>query len=147
MIINELSPHPLARTKKHRIGRGIGSGMGKTSTRGQKGAGQRSGAGLRTGFEGGQMPLMRRLPKRGFTNIFSKEYAIVNVGALNTFKANSKVDAAILLEKGIISKVGEYGVKILGDGELKVALKVTANAWTKEAEKKIKKAGGEIKKC
>ena len=147
MIINELSPPPLARTKKHRIGRGIGSGMGKTSTRGQKGAGQRSGAGLRTGFEGGQMPLMRRLPKRGFTNILSKEYAIVNVGDLNTFKANSKVDAAILLEKGIISKVGSYGVKILGDGELKVALKVTANAWTKEAEKKIKKAGGEIKKC
>ncbi len=147
MIINELAPHPLARTKKHRIGRGIGSGMGKTSTRGQKGAGQRSGAGLRTGFEGGQMPLMRRLPKRGFTNIFSKEYAIVNVGDLNEFKANSKVDAAILLEKGIISKVGAYGVKILGDGELKVALKVTANAWTKEAEKKIKKAGGEIKKC
>ena len=147
MIINELSPHPLARTKKHRIGRGIGSGMGKTSTRGQKGAGQRSGAGLRTGFEGGQMPLMRRLPKRGFTNIFKKEYAIVNVDDLNAFKANSKVDAAALLEKGIISKVGEYGVKVLGDGELKVALKVTANAWTKEAEKKIKKAGGEIKKC
>lgn len=147
MIINELSPHPLAKTKKRRVGRGIGSGMGKTSTRGQKGAGQRSGAGLRTGFEGGQMPLNRRLPKRGFTNIFSKEYAIVNVSALNSFKANSNVDAAILLEKGIISKVGEYGVKILGDGELTVALKITANAWTKEAEKKIKKAGGEIKKC
>ncbi len=147
MIINELSPHPLAKTKKRRVGRGIGSGMGKTSTRGQKGAGQRSGAGLRTGFEGGQMPLSRRLPKRGFTNIFSKEYAIVNVSALNSFKANSNVDAAILLEKGIISKVGEYGVKILGDGELTVALKITANAWTKEAEKKIKKAGGEIKKC
>ena len=147
MIINELSPHPLAKTKKRRVGRGIGSGMGKTSTRGQKGAGARSGAGLRTGFEGGQMPLMRRLPKRGFTNIFTKEYAIVNVGALNGFKANSKIDAAILLEKGIISKVGEYGIKILGDGELNVALKVTANAWTKEAEKKIKKAGGEIKKC
>ncbi len=147
MIINELSPHPLARTKKHRIGRGIGSGMGKTSTRGQKGAGQRSGAGLRTGFEGGQMPLMRRLPKRGFTNIFSKEYAIVNVGDLNEFKATTNIDAAILREKGIISKVGEYGIKILGDGELKVALNVTANAWTKEAEKKIKKAGGEIKKC
>jgi len=147
MIINELSPHPLAKTRKRRVGRGIGSGMGKTSTRGQKGAGQRSGAGLRTGFEGGQMPLSRRLPKRGFTNIFSKEYAIVNVSALNSFKANSNVDAAILLEKGIISKVGEYGVKILGDGELKVALKITHNAWTKEAEKKIKKAGGEIKKC
>ena len=147
MIINELSPHPLAKTKKRRVGRGIGSGMGKTSTRGQKGAGQRSGAGLRTGFEGGQMPLNRRLPKRGFTNIFSKEYAIVNVSTLNQFKANAQVDAKILLEKGIISKVGEYGVKILGDGELTVALKITANAWTKEAEKKIKKAGGEIKKC
>ena len=139
MIINELAPHPLAKTKKRRVGRGIGSGMGKTSTR--------SGAGLRTGFEGGQMPLMRRLPKRGFTNNFSKEYAIVNVGALNEFKANAKVDAAILLEKGIISKVGDYGLKVLGDGELKVALKISANAWTKEAENKIKKAGGEIKKC
>ncbi len=147
MIINELSPHPLARTRKRRVGRGIGSGMGKTSTRGQKGAGQRSGAGLRTGFEGGQMPLMRRLPKRGFTNNFAKEYAIVNVSALNGFKANATVNADVLLEKGIISKVGEYGIKILGDGELKVALKITANAWTKDAEKKIKKAGGEIKKC
>ena len=133
MIINELSPHPLAKTKKRRVGRGIGSGMGKTSTRGQKGAGQRSGAGLRTGFEGGQMPLIRRLPKRGFTNIFSKEYAIVNVGALNNFKANTQIDAATLLEKGIISKVGAYGIKILGDGELSVSLKITANSWTKEA--------------
>ena len=146
MIINELSPHPLARTKQRRVGRGIGSGMGKTSTRGQKGAGARSGAGLRTGFEGGQMPLMRRLPKRGFTNNFAKEYAIVNVGDLNGFKANATVNADVLLEKGIIAKVGDYGIKILGDGELKVALKITANAWTKEAEKKIKKAGGEIKK-
>lgn len=146
MIINELSPHPLARTKQRRVGRGIGSGMGKTSTRGQKGAGARSGAGLRTGFEGGQMPLMRRLPKRGFTNNFAKEYAIINVGDLNVFKANATVNADVLLEKGIIAKVGNYGIKILGDGELNVALKITANAWTKEAEKKIKKAGGEIKK-
>ncbi len=147
MIINELSPHPLARTKKRRIGRGIGSGMGKTSTRGQKGAGARSGAGVRTGFEGGQMPLMRRIPKRGFTNIFRKEYSTVNVSALADFKAGSVIDAKLLLEKGIISKVKEYGLKILGDGELKVALKINASAWTKQAEKKIKKAGGEIKKC
>ena len=89
---------------------------------------------------------MRRLPKRGFTNNFAKEYAIVNVGDLNGFKANATVNADVLLEKGIIAKVGDYGIKILGDGELKVALKITANAWTKEAEKKIKKAGGEIKK-
>lgn len=147
MIINELSPHPLARTKKRRLGRGIGSGMGKTSTRGMKGAGGRSGANLRPGFEGGQMPLVRRVPKRGFTNKFAKEYTIVNVRDLNEFKANATVNAQVLLERGIISKISEYGLKVLGDGELKVALQVSANAWTKEAEKKIKKAGGEIKKC
>jgi large subunit ribosomal protein L15 len=147
MKLDELRPAPGSKTTGRRIGRGVGSGLGKTSGKGHKGQNARSGGGVRPGFEGGQMPLMRRLPKRGFTNIFSKEYAIVNVGALNEFKANSKIDAAILLEKGIISKVGEYGIKILGDGELNVALKVTANAWTKEAEKKIQKAGGEIKKC
>jgi large subunit ribosomal protein L15 len=143
MLINELSPHPLARTKLRRKGRGIGSGLGKTSGRGMKGAGARSGAGLRTGFEGGQMPLMRRIPKRGFTNNFAKEYSIVNVSVLaENFKANETVTAEILKEKGIISKIEPYGLKILGDGEIKVALKVKANAYTKAAIEKIKKAGG-----
>lgn len=146
MIINELSPHPLARTKKRRKGRGMGSGLGKTSGRGMKGAGSRSGAGLRTGFEGGQMPLIRRIPKRGFTNNFAKEYSTVNIGRLNEFKDNAVIDADVLLKKGIISKIEPYGLKILGDGELKVALNVKAAAWTKQAEEKIKKSGGSITK-
>ena len=147
MLINELSPHPNARTRKTRKGRGIGSGIGKTSGRGQKGAGARSGAGVRTGFEGGQIPLVRRIPKRGFTNNFAKEYSIVNVSDLADFKANSVINEKVLLEKGIIAKAQPYGLKVLGDGELEVALKVSAGAWTKGAEAKIKKAGGEIKKC
>ena len=144
MIINELSPHPLARTKVRRKGRGMGSGQGKTSGRGQKGAGSRSGAGLRTGFEGGQMPLVRRIPKRGFTNSnFAKEYSIVNVSALaENFKSGETVTAEILKQKGIISKIEPYGLKILGDGTIKIALKVKANAYTKSAIEKIKKAGG-----
>jgi large subunit ribosomal protein L15 len=143
MIINELSPHPLARTKQRRKGRGMGSGLGKTSGRGMKGAGARSGAGLRTGFEGGQMPLIRRIPKRGFTNNFAKEYSIVNIGTLSAvFKAGETVSAEILKQKGIISKIEPYGLKILGDGEIKIALKVSANAYTKSAVEKIKKAGG-----
>ena len=144
MIINELSPHPLARTKKRRVGRGIGSGMGKTSTRGQKGAGQRSGAGLRTGFEGGQMPLMRRLPKRGFTNIFSKEYAIVNVGDLNDkFEAGAVVDLASLKNAGLVKKEYE-GVKILSNGELSKALTIKAAKVSKAALEKVKAAGGTV---
>lgn len=143
MLINELSPHPSERTKLRRKGRGIGSGLGKTSGRGMKGAGARSGAGLRTGFEGGQMPLMRRIPKRGFTNNFAKEYSIVNISALaENFKTNETVTAEILKEMGIISKIEPYGLKVLGDGEIKVALKVKANAYTKSAAEKIKKAGG-----
>jgi large subunit ribosomal protein L15 len=145
VIINELSPHPLARTKLRRKGRGMGSGLGKTSGRGMKGAGARSGAALRSGFEGGQMPLIRRIPKRGFTNAFTKEYSVINVGDLNGIKG--VVSAETLLQKGIISKIEKYGLKILGNGELKSALKIQAAAWTKQAEEKIKKAGGEIKKC
>jgi large subunit ribosomal protein L15 len=147
MIINELSPHPLARTKIRRKGRGIGSGLGKTSGRGMKGAGSRSGAGLRTGFEGGQMPLIRRIPKRGFTNSnFAKEYSVVNVEVLNAFKAGTVVNEELLLQKGIIAKKQPYGLKVLGSGELKVSLKVNASAFTKGAEEKIKKAGGEAVK-
>jgi large subunit ribosomal protein L15 len=109
-----------------------------------KGAGARSGAGVRTGFEGGQMPLIRRIPKRGFTNNFAKEYSIVNVSVLNdNFKADETVTAEILKQKGIISKIEPYGLKVLGDGEIKIALKVLANAYTKSAIDKIKTAGGE----
>ena len=141
MIINELSPHPLAKTKKRRVGRGIGSGMGKTSTRGQKGAGQRSGAGLRTGFEGGQMPLMRRLPKRGFTNIFSKEYAIVNVSDLNRFNDGDVVELATLMECGLVGKALD-GLKILGNGEIEKKLTVKAKIFSAAAKEKIEAAGG-----
>jgi large subunit ribosomal protein L15 len=121
----------------------MGSGLGKTSGRGMKGAGSRSGAGLRTGFEGGQMPLVRRIPKRGFTNNFAKEYSVVNVGALSVFSAGDIINAEVLKSRGIISKIEPYGLKVLGDGELKIALKVSAAAFTKTAETKIKKAGGE----
>ena len=141
MIINELSPHPLAKTKKRRLGRGIGSGMGKTSTRGQKGAGQRSGAGLRTGFEGGQMPLIRRLPKRGFTNIFSKEYAIVNIESLNVFENDTVVTPELLIECGLVKKELD-GIKILGQGELEKKLTVKAHKFSGTAVTLIENAGG-----
>ena len=146
MLINQLSPTPNSKRNTKRIGRGIGSGMGKTSTKGHKGQWARSGGGVRVGFEGGQMPLTRRLPKHGFTNNWAKEYTCVNVGLLNDFKANTVVTAELLLEKGIISKIQNYGLKILGDGELKVALTVSAAAFTKGAEVKIKKAGGKVEK-
>ena len=145
MQMHELSPHPQAKREVKRIGRGIGSGHGKTSTKGHKGQWARSGGGVRAGFEGGQMPLIRRLPKRGFTNNFSKDYSTVNVGALSEFKAGTVVTAELLHEKGILSKIKPYGLKVLGDGELKVALTVQAAAFTKQAEEKIKKAGGTIK--
>ena len=144
MNINELNPHPKAKREVKRIGRGIGSGHGKTSTKGHKGQWARSGGGVRVGFEGGQMPLIRRVPKRGFTNNFSKDYSTVNVGALSEFKAGTVVTAELLLERGILSKIKPYGLKILGDGEVKVALTIQAAAFTKQAEEKIKKAGGKI---
>ena len=145
MQMHELAPHPKAKREVKRIGRAIGSGHGKTSTKGHKGQWARSGGGVRVGFEGGQMPLVRRLPKRGFTNNFSKDYSTVNVGCLSEFKAGTVVTAELLLEKGILSKIKPYGLKVLGDGELKVALTVQAAAFTKQAEEKIKKAGGTIK--
>ena len=140
MLINQLSPTPNSKRQTKRIGRGIGSGTGKTATKGHKGQWARSGGGVRVGFEGGQMPLTRRLPKHGFTNSWAKEYTCVNVGALNSLKGI--VTAELLLEKGIISKIAPYGLKILGNGELKVALTVKANAYTKQAKEKIVKAGG-----
>ena len=142
MLINELQPTPNSKRKPKRLGRGIGSGLGKTAGKGHKGQWARSGGGVPVWFEGGQMPLTRRLPKHGFTNNFSKVYSCVNVGDLAAFKAGSVITAQVLLEKGVLSKIEEYGLKILGDGELKVALTVQAAAFTKSAAEKIKKAGG-----
>ena len=143
MKLHELSPEPGSRKKRTRRGRGLGSGLGKTSGRGQKGQNSRSGGGVRTGFEGGQMPLYRRLPKRGFKNIFAKEYAEVNVSSLNRFEDGAVVDPVALIEEGILKNVLD-GVRILGDGELTKKLTVKANGFTKSAENKIKAAGGEV---
>lgn len=130
-----------------RVGRGIGSGMGKTSTRGQKGAGARSGGAINPGFEGGQTPLYRRIPKRGFKNVNRKEYAILNVSDLNKLEGFDKetvIDLALLMEMGLI-KDPKCGLKILGDGDLNVALTIAANKFSTLAKDKIIKAGGEVK--
>lgn len=124
-----------------RVGRGSGSGFGKTSGRGNKGAKARSGPGLRIGFEGGQMSLMRRLPKRGFTGFRRKVYQIVNVGSLNSFKKDSKVDRSAMIEAGILRNE-RLPVKVLADGKLSKSLIVTANAFSQSARKKIVDAGG-----
>jgi len=141
MRLHDLYPAEGSTKKAKRVGRGIGSGHGKTSTRGHKGQKARSGGGVRPGFEGGQMPLYRRVPKRGFTNIFKKVYEIVNVDQLNIFEENSQVTPEILIEKGLIKNVKD-GVKILGDGELKVKLEVYAHAFSNSAREKIEAAGG-----
>lgn len=143
MKLNELKPVEGARHYKKRVGRGTGSGLGKTSTRGHKGQNARSGGGVRPGFEGGQTPLFKRLPKRGFTNINRLEYAVVNVSDLNTFEAGSVVDLQALKQKGLVKKEYE-GVKVLGNGELDKALTVKAAKFSKSAEEKISKAGGTV---
>lgn len=129
------------RQNRNRVGRGPGSGNGKTSGRGQKGQNSRSGGGVRLGFEGGQTPLARRLPKRGFTNFNRKEYAIVNVETLNRFEEGTTVNVALLLEKGIIKKELS-GLKVLGNGELTKNLTVEAVKFSKSAKEAIEKAGG-----
>jgi large subunit ribosomal protein L15 len=139
--LNELKPAPGSKKERKRVGRGIGSGMGKTSTRGQTGQNSRSGGGKGPGFEGGQMPLSRRLPKRGFTNIFAKEYSIVNVGDLNRFEDGTEVTAEMLREQRLIRQVLD-GVKILGNGEITKKLTVKAAKFTKTATEKIVAAGG-----
>ncbi|MGI6421558.1 MAG: 50S ribosomal protein L15 [Syntrophomonadaceae bacterium] len=144
MKLNELKSPPGSTRPIKRVGRGIGSGHGKTSTRGHKGQKARSGGGVRPGFEGGQMPLQRRIPKRGFTNIFKTEYAIVNVGALNVFEDGSIITPELLLNEGIIKKVKNGGVKILGQGELNKRLIVKANKISKSAAQKITDLGGQI---
>ena len=129
-----------------RVGRGSGSGHGKTSTRGHKGSGQRAGAALRLGFEGGQMPLMRRVPKRGFTSVAKKVYQIVNLERLNHFRKDSSVDKASMKEAGLIRNA-DLPVKILGEGELTKPLIVSADAFSESAKKKILAQGGETKKA
>lgn len=144
MKLETMAPAQGARTSSKRLGRGIGSGLGKTSGKGHKGQWARSGGGVRPGFEGGQMPLIRRLPKRGFTNAkFTKKYTIVNISDLEKFENGAEVTPEILYNAGIVSKVEEYGVKILGNGELTKKLVVKANKFTKSAVEKIEKAGGQ----
>ena len=141
MNLHELSPAAGYNTKAYRKGRGAGSGNGKTGGRGQKGQWARSGGGVRVGFEGGQMPLSRRIPKRGFNNIFAKPLEAINVSALDKFEDGAVVDAKALLEKGILSKC-EYGVKILGNGQISKKLTVQASAFSASAKEKIEAAGG-----
>lgn len=143
MKLHQMSPALNSTTKAKRLGRGVGSGLGKTSGKGHKGQNARSGGGVRPGFEGGQMPLIRRLPKRGFNNKqFAKEYTIVNVSELNVFENNTEVTVEKLIEKNIIKKVAPYGLKVLGNGNLEKALIVRANKFTDSAIQKINKAGG-----
>lgn len=141
MKLHDLAPAPGSTSERNRKGRGIGTGNGKTAGRGHKGQWARSGGGVRRGFEGGQLPLARRLPKRGFNNIFAKPLESVNVSALEVFDNGAVVDANALLERGIISKC-RYGVKILGDGALTKKLTVNAAAFSGSARQKIEAAGG-----
>jgi large subunit ribosomal protein L15 len=139
--LHEIQAPPGANKRTKRVGRGPGSGHGKTSTRGHKGQKSRSGGGIRPGFEGGQMPLQRRLPKRGFTNIFKKEYVIVNIQELNIFDDGTEVTIELMQDVGMVKGVKD-GVKILGNGELQKQLTVKAHRFSKQAEEKISARGG-----
>ena len=141
MKLNELRPAVGSTTEAKRKGRGAGTGNGKTAGRGHKGQNARSGGGVRPGFEGGQMPLYRRLPKVGFTNIFAKKYVEINVSDLNKFEAGTEVSAQLLKETGVISKILD-GVVVLGRGDLDKALTVKAARFSASAKEKIEKAGG-----
>jgi len=144
MKLHTIAPAAGSKTDAKRLGRGIGSGLGKTSGKGHKGQWARSGGGVRPGFEGGQMPLTRRLPKRGFTNIFKKEYNIVNLWDLEYFEANTVINEQMLIERGILSKAQPYGLKVLGGGELTKPLTVQAAYVTATAKEAIEKAGGKV---
>ncbi|MCM1544017.1 MAG: 50S ribosomal protein L15 [Ruminococcus sp.] len=144
MKLHELSPAAGSTKERKRIGRGVGSGQGKTAGKGHKGQKARAGRGMRPGFEGGQMPLQRRIPKRGFVNIFRTEMAIVNVASLEkAFNAGDTVTIEALVEKGLVKKVLD-GVKVLGNGEITKSLTVQANAFSESAKQKIEAAGGKI---
>ncbi len=141
MKLHDLSPVPGSSKEGKRKGRGIGTGNGKTAGKGHKGQKARSGGGVRPGFEGGQMPLSRRVPKRGFVNIFAKKYSMVNVFALEVFEDGAVIDAATLVEAGLINKVYS-GVKVLGNGEITKKLTIKAVAFSEAAKQKIEAAGG-----
>jgi large subunit ribosomal protein L15 len=142
MKLFELQPGVGSNKDTKRKGRGHGSGNGKTAGRGHKGQNARSGGGVRIGFEGGQMPIYRRLPKRGFNNVFALKYAEINVSDLNKFEDGAVVNATVLYEKGIIGKIEEYGLKVLGEGSLTKKITVQANKFSATAKEKIEKAGG-----
>lgn len=145
MRIDTLSPAEGAVTSKKRLGRGIGSGLGKTSGKGHKGQWARSGGGVRPGFEGGQMPLIRRIPKRGFNNHFRKTYSIVNLSVLENFEAGSVVDIETLANNGLIKLVKDgVGLKVLGNGSLTKALTVKASSFSASAKEAIEKVGGTV---
>ena len=143
MKLNELSPPQGSRKAPRRLGRGVGSGRGKTAGRGTKGYNSRSGGGVRPGYEGGQMPLHRRLPKRGFANIFRKNIAVINVRDLAKFDKGSVVDEAALVAAGLV-KGQKDGIKLLGHGEIKHSLEVKVNQISKSAREKIEAAGGKV---
>jgi len=143
MKLHELASTEGSRSKSFRVGRGVGSGNGKTSGKGQKGQNSRSGGGTRLGFEGGQLPIYRRIPKHGFTNANRVEFAIVNVSSLNRFEDGTIVTPALLVESGLVRK--EYdGIKVLGNGEITKKLTVQANKFSKSAIEAIEKAGGKV---
>lgn len=143
MKLHELRPNPGSVKERKRLGRGTASGQGKTGGKGQKGQNARSGGGVRPGFEGGQMPLYRRLPKRGFTNIFATEYAEINVEVLNIFEDGAEITPNLLKETGILKRQLD-GVKVLGNGEITKKLTVKANKFSKSAVEKIEAAGGKV---
>jgi large subunit ribosomal protein L15 len=143
MELNTIKPPSGSQKGPKRVGRGRSSGHGKTSCKGHKGQKARSGSGSSRGSEGGQMPLQRRVPKRGFTNIFRKEYEVVNIEKLNAFESGTDITPELLSEKGIV-RLNLAGVKILGDGELKASLTVRANRFSKTAREKIEAAGGKV---
>ena len=143
MRLNDLSPPKGSRRPRKRLGRGVGSGKGKTAGRGTKGHNSRSGGGVRPGFEGGQMPLHRRLPKRGFTNIFKKKISTINIRDLSKFESGSVVDEPALVRMGLV-KGRRDGIKLLGQGDIKIPLTIRVNQIAKGAEKKIISAGGKI---
>ena len=145
MKLHTLAPAPNSQKSEKRLGRGIGSGLGKTSGKGHKGQWARSGGGVRPGFEGGQMPLSRRLPKRGFNNKWKKEYLIVNVGALNALDNDTVVTAELLINKGIVNfDADNRGLKVLGNGTLEKKLTVQATKFSASAKEAIEKAGGKV---
>lgn len=143
MKLHELSPPNGSRKSRKRLGRGVGSGKGKTAGRGTKGQNSRSGGGVRPGFEGGQMPIHRRLPKRGFTNIFKKKIAVININDLSTFESGSVVDEAALVRMGLV-KGQRDGIKLLGNGEIKIPLTIKVNGASTGARDKIIAAGGKV---